>query len=323
MSILKIHMTYQCTAECDHCRFKCTTKPTSVIDFDMAMKCVTELKKLNDLNLVVLLGGEPGFFPDLTHAMTTAIRQLDIAVRVETNAFWAVSEEQASDFLKLLYALDASIMFSLDAFHERFIPLTHIENAIKASSKLGGQYCFEVAYLECSHRNHPIDRRTDELLMIMAKRFEQFSSCQIYKGNIFFNGRAAVKLADIVATNRGIPEEVCTSVPWWRHGDLDTLELLILDSEGYLSKGCGIAIANVQETSIPQIIRSFDARKHPIFSKLLEVGPLGLAKEAEVLGYILKNDYADKCHLCQEIREVLQSQYSEFLVPSQHYTKEK
>jgi serine phosphatase RsbU (regulator of sigma subunit)/DNA-binding LacI/PurR family transcriptional regulator len=98
MSVLKINMTYQCTAECDHCRFRCTTKPAPVIDFDTAMRCVTELKQLNNLNLVVLLGGEPGLFPELTYNIATAIHELNIAVRVETNAFWAVSDEEACAF---------------------------------------------------------------------------------------------------------------------------------------------------------------------------------------------------------------------------------
>jgi hypothetical protein len=72
---------------------------------------------------------------------------------------------------------------------------------------------------------------------------------------------------------------------------MDTLELLILDSDGYLSKGCGVVIGNVKRAPVAAISRSFDARRHPVLSTLLRDGPLGLAREAAEFGYALKRDY--------------------------------
>ena len=291
-----------------------------MIDVDVALRSVAELKQYNDLSLVVLLGGEPGLFPEVTYELTAGIRQQDVAVRIETNAFWAFSKEAACEFLELLYSLNASVMFSLDAFHEPFVSLDYLENAIKASTKLAGEYKLEVPYLNITDRTHPIDRRTETLLSELSERLGGIPSEHIYQGNLLFNGRAADKLAHIVADNRGIPTETCTTAPWWTNGEFETFDLLILDSEGYLSKGCGITIDNVQTTSIPHILENFNIRDHPIFSTLIESGPLGLSKEAEALGYRLKSDYADKCHLCQEVRDILHSHYPEFLVPSQHYS---
>jgi hypothetical protein len=170
-----------------------------------------------------------------------------------------------------------------------------------------------------SRRDHPRDKRTDALLTELKQQLPHCVPSKIYQGNVLFNGRAAAKLAPLVSAGRGLPEDACTAVPWWHHGDLDTLELLILDAEGFLSKGCGIAIANISTTPVSQTLHNFDARQHPIFSVLMEAGPRGFIKEAETLGYALKPDYADKCHLCQEVREVLQSSYPEFLVPNQHF----
>jgi hypothetical protein len=268
---------------------------------------------------VVLLGGEPGLFPDLTHALTKAIRELDIDVRIETNAFYAVSEERAYDFLRPLYALGASVMFSLDAFHEKFIPLDRIRHALQVSHDAGGEYCLEMPYLDMSKREHLLDRRTDALLAKLKQQLPHCVPSKIYQGNVLCNGRAATTLAPILSVGRGVPDAVCTAVPWWYHGELDTLDLLILDAKGFLSKGCGIAIANINTTPVAQILRTFDARQHPIFSVLMESGPHGFIKEAESLGYTPKTDYADKCHLCQEVREVLQSRYPEYLTPAQHY----
>lgn len=126
-------------------------------------------------------------------------------------------------------------------------------------------------------------------------------------------------LAEKAAAGRGVPTETCESVPWWHNGSLDSLELLMLDADGFLSKGCGIAIGNLRQASIKTVVESFDAQKHPVFSVLTESGPIGLARHAETLGYRLKDNYADKCHLCQEASEALRSKYPQYLQPDQHY----
>ena len=51
-----------------------TRPPAPVIDVDMALRCVAELKQHNDLNLVVLLGGEPGLFPESVKQRAKTVR---------------------------------------------------------------------------------------------------------------------------------------------------------------------------------------------------------------------------------------------------------
>ncbi len=52
MSVLKVHLTYGCTAQCDHCRFRCTRQPGPAIEYGLMMECVAALKELNHLDLV-------------------------------------------------------------------------------------------------------------------------------------------------------------------------------------------------------------------------------------------------------------------------------
>ncbi len=319
MSVLKVHLTYWCTAQCDHCRFACSRQPGPAIDYDLLMACVDTLKKRNNLELVVLMGGEPSLFSDLTHRLTADITTLGIAVRVETNASWATSDQAARRFLEPLYTHHASLMFSLDTWHAPHVPRGRVTRAVLVSEALGGDYVLEVAYLDFPRCEHERDRHTNRLLAGLEQQLGKRP--KMYQGTILFNGRAAEKLAHLVAPGRGIPTAICDQVPWWSNGHLKTLELLELDPEGYLSKGCGIAIANIRETPVETILADYDATRHPIFSTLLSAGPLGLAREAEALGYRFKTDYADKCQLCQEAREVLVSRYPTYLVPAQHYTK--
>lgn len=317
MSTLKVHLTYWCTAQCDHCRFGCIRRPGPAVEYDLVMGCVDALRRLNNLDWVVLMGGEPGLVPDLTHRLAAAIRALDIRVNVETNASWATDDEAARRFLEPLYAAGAKVMFSLDAWHEPFVPPERVARAAQMSEALGGQYFLEAEYLDSMSRSHERDQRTDALLAEFQRQVK--TNPRVYQGTILYNGRASRRLAPLVAAGRGIPTQICDRVPWWSDGELETLELLELDPDGYLSKGCGIAIANVRDTPVDEVLAAYDAARHPIFSTLLASGPLGLAREAEALGYVLKADYADKCHLCQEARQVLVSKYPEYLVPEQHY----
>ena len=320
MSFLKIHVTYQCSSECAHCRFGCRRGvPGPAIDHDLAMSCVRALQDGNDLQMVVLMGGEPGLVPELTHRLARDIGALGIRTRVETNASWATDIPAARRFLTPLAAAGTSVMFSLDAFHEPFIPPARVETAIRVCDALDVAYNLEMAYLDVEQRTHALDRRTDGLLGELEDRLGRSPCCRAYQGNVFYNGRAAAELAPLVADGRGVPQERCEAVPWWLDSSLRTLDLLILDPEGYLSKGCGIAIASVLEQTVETILSTYDAQRHPIFSTLLTDGPLGLAREAEALGYTIKADYVDRCHLCQEARQVLRPEYPDLLVPDEHY----
>jgi organic radical activating enzyme len=318
MSVLKIHLTYTCTAQCDHCRFRCMREPGPVIDGGLVMDCVRELQRLNHLDLVVLMGGEPGLVSSLTHSLAAQISALGIGVRVETNASWATNDEAARRFLKPLFAVKTQVMYSLDAWHEPYVDPERVFRAARISEELGGDFVIEAPYLDFKHRDNAYDQRTDSLLAEMERRLGK--PALIYRGPILFNGRAADRLA-YLAPECGIPSEICDQVPWWSNGHLRTLELLELDPDGYLSKGCGIAIASLHETPVAEILAQYDAEAHPIFSTLLTSGPLGLALEARDHGYELKDCYADKCQLCQEAREYLLDEYPRYLAPAQHYRK--
>lgn len=318
MSVLKIDMTYQCTAECEHCRFRCTTQPQSVIEHDLAVGCIRELKELNDLRLVVILGGEPGLHPDRLLALVSAVRGMGLAARVETNAFWAVNDDAARLFLEPLYAMDTQIAISIDAFHAPFVPLERMVRVLQVSDEMGGDCWVDTSYVDKENQGCEEDRLTNRLIAETEQALGHSLESH-YKGRIFYVGRSVDRLAGLVKQDRGIPRERCDKAPWWMDNSLETLELLNLDPDGYLSKGCGIAIGNVRRQPIRQMIESYDARKHPLFSVLLERGPIGLAEEAAEYGFRLQDNYADRCHLCQEAREFLRHKYPEYLAPAQHY----
>lgn len=328
MKTLKINLLYQCTAKCDHCRFYCeneseVTKP----DFETAYSVVKGLKENFGLDMVVILGGEPGLFRDETVQLIKKIRGLskecgslsDIKTRLETNAFWAEDEKTAMEFLKPFQETKTEIMLSLDAFHEPYVSVGKIANAIRACLDLGIKFNLEMPYLDVKHKNNELDIKTDLLFKQLSQQFQ--SKIPKYKGGIVFTGRAADRFGDQFAEGRGIPQKPCTQVPWWMDGELESLDLLILEPGGYITKGCGIAIGNVNKQHLVQMLENYNAYENPIFKILLTEGPVGLGRLATKYGYQIKNNYADKCHLCHEARQVLKPHFNDILKPDQHYKK--
>jgi organic radical activating enzyme len=344
MSVLKIHTTYRCTSTCAHCHLRAgRDRPDKSISYDWTLSTIQELKRLNNLELVVFLGGEPGLYPELLHRLAASIHALGVGLRVETNASWAVDHAAAMKFLEPLVAAKTQVMFSIDSFHEPFVDPAQVVEAIGVVVELSGSWNIETPYLDFVTQDNPRDRRTLQLREEALKGIEQrtglvlnpeivhsvpgqytirlFSQSNAYlaEDRVYFKGRGAHTLAPLVAEGRGVPAEVCDTVPWWDNGSQSTTELLALDPDGYISKECGIVIGNVEQNSMADILDGFNASQHPILSTLINEGPLGLAREAGELGYVMKADYADKCHLCQEAREVLRVKYPEYLAPEQQY----
>ena len=319
MKTLKINLLYRCTAKCSHCRFFCENESEVVTpDFETPYAVAKGLKENFGLDMAVILGGEPTLFRDETIQLIQRIHALGVRTRLETNAWWAESYEKALDLVSAIKETKTDVMLSLDAFHEPFVPARYVANAVKACIDAGIRYNLEVPYLDPVHKEHALDKRTESLVNQLCAEFD--TEIPQYEGGILFIGRAADEFGDLFAQNRGVPTEPCTKVPWWGDSDIETLDLLILEPGGYITKGCGIAIGNVHDQDLKEMLVQYNAQNHPIFKILLTEGPLGLAKLAEQYGYKIKDQYADKCHLCQEARRILKPYYDDILKPDQHYT---
>ncbi len=320
MSVLKVHVSYKCSAQCDHCHLQAGKYESPAINLEMAKNTILKLKEKNNLELVILLGGEPGLFPVLTHKIAEFAAGLGCQTRIETNASWANNKEAAVKFLKPMVKIGCEIMLSVDAFHAKFIKIENNAIAIRALDELEGRYVMEIPYLVSENSANSLDMQTNKLIVELEERLGRVPFAKnIYKGAVYFKGRAASKLAGLVQKGRGVPKEKCAVVPWWLNGAQNTFDLLSIDPFGNVTKECGIAIGNVYKNEIENIISNYDPGTHPIISVLIEKGPIGLAAEACAMGYVLKEDYADKCHLCQELREVLRVKYPEILTPENLY----
>ena len=135
-----------------------------------------------------------------------------------------------------------------------------------------------------------------------------------------FTGRAAGRLAELVAStmlpcfqsnSRG------SSLKAEGFGDgqsqrRDACQTNFLGAKGVhidpfgnvFSGTCsGIIVGNINETPLEEIWRQFHPAKSEFINTLFNFGPFGLLDRAVKLGYQGPRIYADKCHLCTQIRQ--------------------
>jgi organic radical activating enzyme len=99
---------------------------------------IDESKKL-DL-LISIAGGEPFLCFEKLKSLITYAHERDLANCVVTNAYWATSERKSHRILKELKDCGLTMMkVSLDDFHQKFIPLESVVNAIRGGKKAGIQ----------------------------------------------------------------------------------------------------------------------------------------------------------------------------------------
>jgi hypothetical protein len=75
-------------------------------------------------------------------------------------------------------------------------------------------------------------------------------------------------------------------------------------------------MGNIWEKPLAELIRSYDAHKHPIVGPLLRGGAICLAKEH---GVAISDGYVDECHLCYAARKQLLPRFPQYLAPKEVY----
>src|SRR5579875_2131454 len=134
--VLSILLTYQCTAECTHCgTLSSQHERTRLATSDM-LSAIAQAATLG-YRLVVFSGGEPTLAnKDLLLGIQEASAQ-GMAVRLVTNAYWAVNEKAARE--RITSFVDAGlteINFSTGDQHARFVPLERMIRATRAAAAI-------------------------------------------------------------------------------------------------------------------------------------------------------------------------------------------
>jgi len=249
----------------------------------------------------MVFGGEPMLYPELTIAIFKKAHQLWIPrIDMITNGIWGKDKKKAEKWAEKLKAAGLNkVNMSVDAFHVQHIPIEYPRNAALALLKAGVEEVkWNVAVIESIDAENEYDKETKQIV----KKLEPIGiDVNIVK--IMPVGRAVQNLCEffqhtplhgpcegdpILGTPLTNPDSIC------------------IEPSGKVDICWNLAIGNAKEKPLSRIISEYEWRKNPTVKILVEEGPMGLLESIEKRPYRLQeNQCINKCHLCMEIRKIL------------------
>ncbi|MCK4614766.1 MAG: radical SAM protein [Thermoplasmata archaeon] len=289
-------LTYACNLKCDHCFVYSEPNARGTFKLSQLREIFHEIAKMKTIKMVYFEGGEPFLFYPLMREGIKMARDMGIKTGIVTNAYWALSDEDAELWLEPLREIGVSdLSISNDSFHYEDEKENPAGFALSAAKRLG------MSVTEIS-----IEKPADGI----ERDKEQPLGEPVVGGNVMLRGRAVEKLTE------GIPKS------WWEkftecpYEDLKEPRRVHIDPYGYVHVCQGLIMGNMWDTPLSKLVQNYDAHSHPICGPLVRGGPVLLARE-----YNVEHDdkYADACHLCYSVRLSLLDRFPEYLAPRQVY----
>ena len=291
-----ILLTYQCTSECDHCFLHCSPRREGTFTIGQLRELLREIKRIKTVDTVYFEGGEPFLFYAVLLAGLRMVHDAGLQSGIVTNGYWATSPEDAEQWLRPMLDLGvADFSVSDDEFHSTKGKESPGAIAYRAARKLGLP-CAKICI------KPPIVSPDSDSSSAKGQ--------PVTGGGVLFKGRAAEKLT------AGLPVRPWRSSPACSHEELAQPERVHVDSYGNVHVCQGISIGNMWTTPLSELVRSYDAARHPIVGPLVEGGP---ARLVERFGVEVADAYVDECHLCYTARKLLRPAFPQFLAPAQVY----
>ncbi len=311
-------LTYWCNARCASCYLQCSPQRNEWMDIEYAMDIWRGLVSASPHGCRVhLTGGEPfGKFDQLLELCTRARDAgLGPLAKIETNAFWAEDAQDVRDRLMSLKAVGLEkLTISADPYHQQFVPIARARLAAEIAQQVFGPEHVQVRWRDWLADGCDTDKLSE------SERTELFSEYAAATRDRD-NGRASESLA-------GLREGKLVS----EFADSCCKEALLRSKHVHIGPDqiimpgtcAGIILGragNSQDIAGAWTELDNNWSKRQVIGTLATKGPVGLARKAEAFGFMLRETYASKCHLCWEVRKFLleKGQASQELGPGWMY----
>jgi MoaA/NifB/PqqE/SkfB family radical SAM enzyme len=292
LTTLALLLGYRCNARCASCLWGEMLARPQQMSIEEACRWIDQAEALGDLMLVGFSGGEPLLFPEnLEDVMAYASSRHGLPSVISTNAFWARTPTEARRRLESLYERGLrQMLLSMDDFHQAWIPLDRVRNALAAAADLHIPTTLQCVVTKTSRR---LAEYLDELAL---GEMPNLTTSEIPCTPVGF---AADKIPRMeIEQQEGVPADYCT-----------LFQTLIVRPEGIVHLCCGPTFAidaltagNLMETDMAEIIEA--AEWDPLLNALaLYNGPAHLAKTLSEAGAgdLVQAGYATSCHACHHI----------------------
>ncbi len=295
-SLKQLHLlvTYRCTMECDHCFVWGSPEQSAAMTIDQVRRIFDQGMDLGCIEAVSFEGGEPFVYYGLLLEGVREARARGWRSDALSNAYWATSIEDALLSLRpLAEAGLGDLIVSEDDYHGSGEG-TLAEHARSAADQLGmGKGTISIREAAAS------------VEAASTARGEAIKG-----GSVRFRGRAAARLTS------GLPRRRSAELTTCPYEELVDPTRVHIDPLGYVHLCQGLTMGNLFETPLPEMLGSYDARRHPICGPLLSGGPAALASAYDLPH---GDSYVEECHMCYEMRDRLRVRFPEYAGPAEMY----
>ncbi|OGK10006.1 MAG: hypothetical protein A2Y63_02575 [Candidatus Riflebacteria bacterium RBG_13_59_9] len=288
-------LTYACNWECDHCFLYCGPTSEGTFTIKQVREVLDEAARLGTVKTIYFEGGEAFlYYPLMVEGLRLA-REKGFQTGIVTNSYWATSEEDAELWLLPLVELGISdLSISDDEYHWDKDGVSPAQHALAAAKRLG----------------LPVDSLCIEKPRVDSAGGKREKGAPVVKGGAMLKGRAVEKLVEDLPQR---PWREFTECPF---EDLERPGRVHVDPFGHVHLCQGLSMGNRGETPLSELVRNYDAGKHPVCAALVRGGPAELARQYELEH---ENSYVDACHFCYLLRRALIDRFPGYLVPRQVY----
>ena len=259
-----------------------------------------ESRRIGTVEWIYFEGGEPFlFYPSMLEGIKLA-RDMGFKVGIVTNAYWAISEDDAEIWLRPLAEIGvAELSISDDSFHYGEGEDVPAKIALAAARKLGipvSTICIQKPFVEAMPGQG------------------QDKGRPVIGGGAMFKGRAVEKLT------AGLPRRPWHELTQCPHEDLQSPSRAHVDNYGHVHMCQGLSMGNMWQRQLSLLALEYGAESHPICGPLVKGGPALLATQYDVDH---EREYVDECHFCYLVRRALIDRFPEYLAPRQVYGLEE
>ena len=282
------------------------------MELEKAKSYVSEAKALGT-GIVCITGGEPMLYLRFVKEIVSECNRLSIPeIWLFTNGFWANNSSRARTITENLKGRGLTKVFlSVDVFHQGYISIEFVKNAIKASLKADLEVCIDARFIGQPDENNRYNPATRSLLESLGSLL---SNIEITRAQPLFVGRAAQSLSKHVKKKpfSEILDEECPGA--WPGGTLKSPLGVDVDEFGFVTICPGLSIGNTYATSLRKILEKYNYSNHAVIAALYDNGIEGLMDLASSNGFVPEEAYVNGCHFCYEARKFLRGLFPDAFV---------
>ena len=233
-------ITYACTGSCIHCSEGAHSPAGERIDPAFSSDAVRKIAAEYNIRTVMVFGGEPLLYKDAVYEIMKTAKELGISKRqIITNGYFSKNTDEIRKVSEKLAECGVNdLLLSVDAFHQKTIPLEVVRLFASEVKKRRIPTRLSPAWLVSRESDNPYNRRTREII-------DSFRDLSIPEGEgnvVFPEGNALIYLSEYFREDT--PENPYTEDPY-------DVRCLSFSPNGDLLSG------NIYRQDVMDIIRNY------------------------------------------------------------------